>query len=139
MTTIRMSSISHLQPSGRPDTEKPVLEPLPTQSLENDVEKQVPLEVRSEEDMVKTSAFKSLGLLDKFLAVWIFLAMVIGILLGNFVPNTAPALEKGQFVGVSIPISEQHGSICSDDSLLMVLPSHWLACYDVPDLVQSAI
>jgi ACR3 family arsenite transporter len=29
-----------------------------------------------------------------------------GILLGNFVPSTGPALEKGQFVGVSAPIGE---------------------------------
>ncbi|KAI0097395.1 arsenical-resistance protein ACR3 [Hypoxylon sp. NC0597] len=53
----------------------------------------------------KQSAFKSLGLLDRFLAVWILLAMVIGILLGNFVPETADALQKGQFVGVSVPIA----------------------------------
>ena len=52
----------------------------------------------------KKSAFSSLGLLDRFLAVWIFLAMAIGIILGNFVPNTGPALQKGTFVGVSIPI-----------------------------------
>jgi ACR3 family arsenite transporter len=52
----------------------------------------------------KTSAFKSLGWLDRFLALWIFLAMAIGIILGNFVPNTGPALQKGKFVGVSIPI-----------------------------------
>jgi arsenite transporter len=54
----------------------------------------------------KTSAFKSLGILDRFLAVWIFLAMLIGILLGNFVPETGPALEKGKFVGVSVPIGK---------------------------------
>ncbi|KAL9016046.1 MAG: hypothetical protein Q9185_006588 [Variospora sp. 1 TL-2023] len=53
----------------------------------------------------KVSAFKSLGLLDRFLALWIFLAMVIGILLGNFAPNTGPALQKGKFVGVSVPIA----------------------------------
>lgn len=52
----------------------------------------------------KVSAFKSLGLLDRLLALSIFLAMLIGILLGNFVPNTGPALQKGKFVGVSIPI-----------------------------------
>lgn len=52
----------------------------------------------------KTSAFKSLGWLDRFLALWIFLAMTVGIILGNFVPNTGPALQKGKFVGVSIPI-----------------------------------
>ncbi|RYP54025.1 hypothetical protein DL770_010973 [Monosporascus sp. CRB-9-2] len=53
----------------------------------------------------KHSVFKSLGLLDRFLAVWILLAMIIGVLLGNFVPETATALEKGQFVGVSVPIA----------------------------------
>ncbi|KAJ5337117.1 Arsenical-resistance protein ACR3 [Penicillium brevicompactum] len=53
----------------------------------------------------KKSAFSSLGLLDRFLAVWIFLAMAIGIILGNFVPSTGPALERGKFVGVSIPIA----------------------------------
>ncbi|KAI5272087.1 arsenical-resistance protein ACR3 [Aureobasidium subglaciale] len=51
------------------------------------------------------SAIKGLGWLDRFLAVWIILAMAIGILLGNFVPETGPALEKGKFVGVSVPIA----------------------------------
>ncbi|KAL8915212.1 MAG: hypothetical protein Q9171_000331 [Xanthocarpia ochracea] len=58
-----------------------------------------------DEKTTKTSAFKGLGLLDRFLAVWILLAMVIGIVLGNFVPNTGPALQKGKFVGVSVPIA----------------------------------
>jgi ACR3 family arsenite transporter len=52
------------------------------------------------------SIFHQLGLLDRFLAVWIFLAMAIGILLGNFVPSTGPALQRGKFVGVSVPIGE---------------------------------
>lgn len=66
----------------------------------------------------KVSAFKSLGLLDRFLALWIFVAMVIGILLGNFVSNTGPALQKGKFVGVSIPIgvSSAYVSIRSTSS-----------------------
>ncbi|KAL4950721.1 sodium bile acid symporter family-domain-containing protein [Aspergillus filifer] len=51
------------------------------------------------------SAFKQLGILDRFLAVWIFLAMAIGIILGNFVPETGEALERGKFVGVSVPIA----------------------------------
>ena len=54
----------------------------------------------------KSSAFKSLGWLDRFLALWILLAMIIGVLLGNFVPETGPALQKGKFVGVSIPIGK---------------------------------
>ncbi|KJR88934.1 arsenite transporter, ACR3 family [Sporothrix schenckii 1099-18] len=53
----------------------------------------------------KVSAFQSLGWLDRFLAVWILLAMILGMLLGNFVPQTGPALQKGKFVGVSIPIA----------------------------------
>lgn len=54
----------------------------------------------------KTSAFKGLGWLDRFLALWILLAMAIGIILGNFVPNTGLALQKGKFVGVSVPIGK---------------------------------
>jgi hypothetical protein len=52
------------------------------------------------------SAFQKLGILDRFLALWIFLAMAIGIILGNFVPNTSKALEKGKFVEVSVPIGK---------------------------------
>lgn len=59
-----------------------------------------------EERQKKKSAFKGLGILDRFLAVWIFLAMAIGIILGNFVPSTGPTLQKGTFVGVSIPIGK---------------------------------
>ncbi len=59
----------------------------------------------SEKPPTPQSMFQSLGLLDRFLAVWIFLAMAIGIILGNFVDDVGPALEKGSFVGVSIPIA----------------------------------
>ncbi|EYE90428.1 arsenic resistance protein [Aspergillus ruber CBS 135680] len=52
-----------------------------------------------------SSAFRQLRLPDKFLALWIFLAMAIGIILGSFVPDTREALERGKFVGVSIPIA----------------------------------
>lgn len=57
-----------------------------------------------EKSASKVSMFKSLGLLDRFLAVWIFLSMAVGIILGNFVDNVGPALKKGEFVGVSVPI-----------------------------------
>lgn len=74
----------------------------PRTTTDEDVEKQRANEL--EESATKQSAFKGLGWLDRFLAVWIFLAMAIGIILGNFVENTGPALQKGEFVGVSIPI-----------------------------------
>lgn len=53
----------------------------------------------------KGSAFEALGWLDRLLALWIFLAMAIGIILGNFVPGIGPALQQGKFVDVSIPIA----------------------------------
>lgn len=75
-------------------------------SLDPDVELQAPANLSADPHASKVSAWQNLGLLDRFLAVWIILAMAIGIILGNFVPNTGPALQKGQFVGVSIPIGE---------------------------------
>ncbi|GKZ24727.1 hypothetical protein AbraIFM66951_011856 [Aspergillus brasiliensis] len=71
-------------------------------STPKDIEKQ---QSPSDSPQKKSSAFKNLGLLDRFLAVWIFLAMAIGIILGNFVPSTGPALQRGKFVGVSVPIA----------------------------------
>ncbi|TGO64237.1 hypothetical protein BCON_0008g00850 [Botryotinia convoluta] len=82
---------------------------VPSHSI--DIEKNSHLQVPSEprDDLQtnhqKTSLFKSLGWLDRLLALWIFLAMAIGILLGNFVPNVGTALQKGEFVGVSVPIA----------------------------------
>jgi arsenite transporter len=68
---------------------------------EQDAEKQ---ETDGAEEDTHVSAFKNLGFLDQYLAVWILLVMTIGIVLGNFVPKTGPALQKGKFVGVSVPI-----------------------------------
>ncbi|KAE8156874.1 sodium bile acid symporter family-domain-containing protein [Aspergillus tamarii] len=70
----------------------------------NDVEKQAEANT-SDSPQQKQSAFKNLGLLDRFLAVRIFLAMAIGIILGNFAPRTGPALQRVEFVGVSVPIA----------------------------------
>ena len=63
--------------------------------------------------------FKSLGWLDRFLAVWIFLAMAVGMILGNFVPNIGPALQQGTFVGVSVPI----GKSLALGTLAVLIPS----------------
>jgi len=53
---------------------------------------------------VDVPPLRGLSFLDRFLVIWIILAMAIGIILGNLVPSTGPALQKGQFVGVSLPI-----------------------------------
>jgi arsenite transporter len=85
-------------------TNTPTDSPYPS---DKDVELQAQGTPRDNPSNAKVSAFKSLGLLDRFLAVWILLAMIIGVILGNFVPNTGPALQKGQFVGVSVPIGKE--------------------------------
>jgi hypothetical protein len=56
------------------------------------------------QNSTKQSVYESLGWLDRLLVLWILLAIIIGILLGNFVDSVAPALQKGKFVNVSIPI-----------------------------------
>jgi len=48
---------------------------------------------------------KALSFLDRFLVIWIILAMALGIILGNLVPSSGPALQKASFVGVSVPIA----------------------------------
>lgn len=86
-----------------------------------------------------TSAFKQLGILDQFLALWIFIAMAVGIILGNFVPNTSKALDRGKFVGVSIPI----GKGFSTGDLLRYRIADGCSCrtagYDVSHPVQGPL
>lgn len=93
-------------PDLQPSKEKSTSDLTTPQSLDRDIELQGPDNPSDEPHATKVSAFRGLGWLDRFLAVWILLAMAIGIILGNFVPNTGPALQKGKFVGVSIPIGE---------------------------------
>jgi ACR3 family arsenite transporter len=37
--------------------------------------------------------------------------MAVGIALGNTVDSVGPALQKGEFVGVSIPIGKSHSLV----------------------------
>jgi hypothetical protein len=90
----------------RYSTPKSALNIHPSSQAITDLEGQTVDETEKPTSTAKQSAFNSLGWLDRFLAIWIFLAMAIGIILGNFVENTGPALQKGKFVGVSIPIGK---------------------------------
>ena len=68
---------------------------------ENDAEKAVnETKVRG-----KQSVFAGLGWLDRLLALWLFLAIALGMILGALVPSAQPTLQRGEFVGVSIPIA----------------------------------
>lgn len=58
----------------------------------------------SEQATDNVPPLRALSLLDRFLVIWIILAMAIGILLGNFVSSTGAALKRGEFVDVGIPI-----------------------------------
>lgn len=47
---------------------------------------------------------KRLSTLDKWLPLWIGLAMIVGIFLGRFVPALSDALARLEVVGISVPI-----------------------------------
>ncbi|KAH6643010.1 sodium bile acid symporter family-domain-containing protein [Boeremia exigua] len=58
-----------------------------------------------EKDEEALPPLKGLSFLDRFLVLWILVAMGVGIAIGNTVDSAGPALQKGEFVGVSIPIA----------------------------------
>lgn len=55
--------------------------------------------------VAQSSVFGRLSRLDRFLPLWIFLAMAAGIALGKLVPNLAPALDSVKLDTVSLPIA----------------------------------
>jgi arsenite transporter len=53
---------------------------------------------------VPGSIVKRLSALDRFLPLWIFAAMALGLLLGRVFPNLGAALDRVKVAGVSVPI-----------------------------------
>ncbi len=51
------------------------------------------------------SIVKKLSWLDRYLPIWIFLAMGIGVTLGQLFPNIGPALDTVKVADVSLPIA----------------------------------
>lgn len=116
--------------------EQPGASPTTAQDLEGQVHRGG----SGEKDAV--SAPKALGWLDRFLALWILLAMATGIILGNFVPSTGPALQRGKFVGVSVPIGMHlalQTAIYVLHELSNLLYSRWPPSHDVSDPLQDPV
>lgn len=53
----------------------------------------------------ESSVFKRLSVLDRFLPIWIFAAMALGIGLGSAFPDLGPALDSVKLDTVSLPIA----------------------------------
>jgi ACR3 family arsenite transporter len=56
-------------------------------------------------DVTEAPILQRLSTLDRFLPVWIFAAMAIGLLLGRLYPDVGAALDRVQLAGVSVPIA----------------------------------
>ncbi|KND93449.1 Arsenical-resistance protein Acr3 [Tolypocladium ophioglossoides CBS 100239] len=94
----------HASPAGAAqETVRPAVPVATMPSPDAEAQEQQPDEDPKPDE--KVSAFKSLGWLDRYLALWIFLSMAVGIVIGNFAPNVDEVLQRGQFVGVSVPIA----------------------------------
>ncbi|SMR41559.1 unnamed protein product [Zymoseptoria tritici ST99CH_1E4] len=79
-----------------------------TMDINSDIEagsKEEPLGSGLDNKKGEAPPFKALSFLDKFLVLWILLAMALGIILANVVPSTGPALQRGTFFDVSVPIA----------------------------------
>ena len=52
-----------------------------------------------------TGAPKSLSFLNKYLTLWIFLAMIFGVILGYFLPSASKVLVNLDQSGTNIPLA----------------------------------
>lgn len=54
---------------------------------------------------LKANKETGIGFFQKYLTVWVFLCMVVGVLIGKFLPTIPDALGKMAIAGISIPIA----------------------------------
>ncbi|CAO3684209.1 unnamed protein product [Umbelopsis vinacea] len=59
----------------------------------------------NDNDIQAKDLLHKLSFLDRFLALWIVLAMIVGVLIGYYVPGVQPAFATVEFSSVSVPIA----------------------------------
>ena len=52
-----------------------------------------------------SSAYAKISFFDRYLFVWVALCMVVGSLIGYFLPSVAKALDRAQVFGISVPMA----------------------------------
>eukprot|EP01112_Ceratiomyxa_fruticulosa_P021215 TRINITY_DN739_c0_g1_i2.p1 TRINITY_DN739_c0_g1~~TRINITY_DN739_c0_g1_i2.p1 ORF type:complete len:547 (-),score=67.59 TRINITY_DN739_c0_g1_i2:208-1848(-) len=83
----------------------------PSSDVIEDVEEEndlpsIPIEMSSfsnTEVLLNNDSSPKIGFFEKYLSVWVVLCMVIGAVIGYFVPQIADALARAQFAQISIP------------------------------------
>ncbi len=48
---------------------------------------------------------KGLGIFERYLTIWVALCIVVGILIGRFIPQIPEILNKFEYYNVSIPVA----------------------------------
>lgn len=77
------------------------------------------------------SIVKRLSLLDRYLTLWIFTAMVLGVLVGYFAPSSADTINSWQSGSTNIPIAVSYVCACFFTHVVL---ADWTCSDDVPSV-----